>query len=264
MIIRDQLQREITFEKPLRCIVSLVPSQTELLVDLGLEENLVGITKFCVHPVHLLKTKPSVGGTKGVNFKKIRELQPDIILCNKEENTAEMVEELEKIAPVHVSEVIEIKDALELIEMYGVLFNKKETAETLVNNIEKKINDFKNLLPINLKVAYLIWRKPWMVTGNNTFINSLLKFNGWENAFAQREERYPVIELEELNVAAPDLILLSSEPFPFQEKHKKEIENIYKGTIAFVNGEYFSWYGSRLLAAIEYFGQFQKQLSSSL
>ena len=256
MNIRDQLQREITIDKPLRRIVSLVPSQTELLVDLGLEEYLVGITKFCVHPGYLLKTKTVVGGTKEVNLEKIKGLHPDIILCNKEENTPGMVQDLEKIAPVHVSDVIEIKDALELIGMYGVLFNKKETAGILVNNIKLKIDDFRRSSPQKLKVAYFIWRKPWMVTGINTFINSLLKLNGWENVFAHREERYPVIELQELNVVAPDLILLSSEPFPFQEKHKKEIENIYKGTIAFVNGEYFSWYGSRLLAAIEYFGQF--------
>ncbi len=264
MIFQDQLQREITINSPLLRIVSLVPSQTELLIDLGLEQNLVGITKFCVHPEQLRKTKTIVGGTKKVKFEKIRNLQPDIILCNKEENTSSMVQELEKIAPVHVSDVIEIKDALELIEMYGVLFNRKETAESLKNNIERKIDDFRKLRPKKLKVAYVIWRKPWMVTGSNTFINSLLELNGWENVFSDREERYPVIELKEVNLAAPDLILLSSEPFPFKEIHKKEIEHYWKGKIAFANGEYFSWYGSRLLPAIEYFGQFQKQLSSSL
>ncbi|MEP6260266.1 MAG: helical backbone metal receptor [Gillisia sp.] len=264
MIIRDQLQREIIIDRPLLRIVSLVPSQTELLVDLGLEENLVGITKFCVHPRHLLITKTIVGGTKEVKFERIKELQPDIILCNKEENTREMVQELEKIAPVHVSDVIKIQDALELIVMYGVLFNKIETAASLVNNIQQKISDFRRSPPQKLKVAYFIWRKPWMVAGSNTFINSLLELNGWENAFSDREERYSVIDLEELNPAGVDLVLLSSEPFPFKEKHKKEIEERFLGPIAYTDGEYFSWYGSRLLGAIEYFKQFQKQLSSSL
>ena len=264
MIFRDQLQRVITINKPLLRIVSLVPSQTELLVDLGLEENLVGITKFCVHPGHLLKTKIIVGGTKEIKIERIRELQPDIILCNKEENTLEMVQELEKISRVHVSDVIKIQDALKLIEMYGVLFNKIETAASLVNKIANQIEEFRKLPPHKLRVAYFIWRKPWMVAGSNTFINSLLELNGWENVYKDREERYPVIELEELNIARLNLVLLSSEPFPFQEKHKKEIEVLYRGDIAYVDGEYFSWYGPRLLYAIEYFKQFQKQLSSSL
>lgn len=264
MLIRDQLQREITILKPLLRIVSLVPSQTELLVDLGLKENLVGITKFCVHPAYLRKNIPVVGGTKKIKIDKIKALKPDIILCNKEENTQEMVQELEKIAPVHVSDIIEISDALELIEMYGDLFNKKQEAQVLVREIERKLIIFTALPKRKLRVAYFIWRDPWMVAGGNTFINSLLELNGWENIFAGHRDRYPVIEPEELKRVSADLILLSSEPFPFKETHTKEIENFSKGRIAFANGEYFSWYGSRLLQAIDYFQQFQKHLSNSL
>ncbi|QED37838.1 ABC transporter substrate-binding protein [Antarcticibacterium arcticum] len=264
MIIHDQLHREIKILKPLRRIVSLVPSQTELLVDLGLEENLVGITKFCVHPIHLRKTISVVGGTKKVKIDKIKALKPDIILCNKEENTQEMVRELENVAPVHVSDIIEISDALELIEMYGDLFNKKQEAQVLVKGIESKLMIFTALPKRKLRVAYFIWRDPWMVAGKNTFINTLLELNNWENIFAERDERYPVIEPEELTSANVDLILLSSEPFPFSEIHKKEIQHFCKCRITFANGEYFSWYGSRLLQAIDYFGHFQKQLSSSL
>src|SRR5690606_27217427 len=128
-----------------------------------------------------------------------------------------MVQELEKIAPVHVSDVIKTRDALELIEMYGVLFNKIEKAASLVNNIQQKISDFKRSRSQKLRVAYFIWRKPWMVAGSNTFINSLLELNGWENAFGDREERYPIIDLGELNRVGVDLVLLSSEPFPFKE-----------------------------------------------
>src|SRR5690606_22136853 len=116
-------------------------------------------------------------------------------------------------------------------------------------NIQQKISNFRRSRSQKLEVAYFIWRKPWMVAGSNTFINSLLELNGWENAFGDREERYPVIDLEELNPAGVDLVLLSSEPFPFKEKHKKEIEERFLGTIAYADGEYFSWYGSRLLGA---------------
>lgn len=264
MIIKDQLQREIEILKPLLRIVSLVPSQTELLVDLGLEENLVGITKFCVHPPHLRKTIAVVGGTKKVNLEKIKALKPDIIICNKEENTREMVQELENVATVHVSDIIEIKDALELIEMYGDLFNKQQQAQVLVKEIELKLKTFTALPKRKLRVAYFIWRDPWMVAGKATFINTLLELNNWENVFAECTERYPVIEMEELTNANVDLVLLSSEPFPFNEIHKKEIQNSCNSRIAFANGEYFSWYGSRLIPAIDYFRHFQKQLSSSL
>ena len=112
--MQDQLGTQHTFEKtPLR-IVSLVPSQTELLYDLGLEDNIVGITKFCVHPFHFKATKTIVGGTKTIKFDKIKALQPDIIICNKEENTKEIVEELSQICPVWVTDILMIEDNLQM------------------------------------------------------------------------------------------------------------------------------------------------------
>src|SRR5680860_282787 len=125
-MIRDQLQRELNIKDVPKRIISLVPSQTELLVALGLEENIVGITKFCIHPKYLRKSKTVVGGTKKVHFDKIRALNPELILCNKEENTLGMVLELEKIAPVHVSEIIDFENVLILIEMYGKLFDRSK------------------------------------------------------------------------------------------------------------------------------------------
>ena len=264
-MIRDQLQRELNIKAVPKRIVSLVPSQTELLVALGLEENIVGITKFCVHPEHLSKSKSIVGGTKKVHFEKIRELNPDIILCNKEENTLEMVLELEKIAPVHVSEIIDFEDVLNLIEMYGKLFDRSQGANQLNLKLQDKKRKFEKEIPvIQKKVAYFIWRGPWMVAGGNTFINSQLKLNGWENIFENKESRYPEITVEELKDLKLDLILLSSEPYPFKEKHVEEIRQICNVRVELVDGEYFSWYGSRLIPAFDYFKKLQKLLSGFL
>ena len=259
------MHRELNIKAVPKRIISLVPSQTELLVALGLEENIVGITKFCVHPDHLRKSKTIVGGTKKVHFDKIRDLNPEIILCNKEENTLEMVMELEKIAPVHVSEIIGFEDVLNLIEMYGKLFDRDREANQLILKLRKEKKEFEKEIPIiPKKVAYFIWRDPWMVAGGDTFINSLLKLNGWENIFENKESRYPEIIVEELKDLKPDLILLSSEPFPFKEKHVEEMRQICNARIELVDGEYFSWYGSRLIRAFDYFKKLQKLLSSSL
>lgn len=264
MIIKDQLQRELRFEKVPQRIVSLVPSQTELLVDLGLEDSIVGVTKFCVHPSHIKRTTTKVGGTKKVNFQKIKDLDPDIILCNKEENTKEMVEELEKIAPVHVSDIIDIGEALELIEQYGILFKKEKNALRLISKIRELLLELEEEIFPSRKVAYLIWRRPWMAAGSNTFINTLLKINGWKNVFGQGTSRYPEIELGDLEKLGTEVLLLSSEPFPFGDKHISEIQKEFNGKIELVDGEYFSWYGSRLIPAIQYFRKFQMKLSNSL
>ena len=266
MILRDQLQRKLEVKEDLQRIVSLVPSQTELLCDLGLKEKIVGVTKFCVHPGNIRKTSTVVGGTKSLHINKIAKLQPDIILCNKEENTPEMVTELEKIAPVHVSDILSFKDALDIIEVYGQLFRKKFEASALIESIIKEKESFELEIKERrrLKVAYFIWRNPWMLAGRATFINSLLEVNGWENIISDPTSRYPEIDLKDLEFLQPDLILLSSEPFPFRDKHAVEITDHYSGAIELVDGEYFSWYGSRLLPAFKYFREFQMKLSISL
>ncbi|OEY73796.1 ABC transporter substrate-binding protein [Salegentibacter salarius] len=252
MEVIDQLQRKIFLPNIPKRIISLVPSQTELLVDLGLEENLVGVTKFCVHPKYLRKTKTIVGGTKQVKLEKIKALNPDIILCNKEENTQEMVAELEEIAPVHVSDIVKIEDAFELMHQYGDIFQQEALVGTMVNSVRDKITVLQEQIqnkPIR-KVAYFIWKKPLMVAGKDTFIDELLKLNKFENVF--KESRYPETTLEELKAKDPDLLLLSSEPFPFGEKHKEYFSTL-NVEIELVDGEYFSWYGSRLIEAIDYF-----------
>jgi iron complex transport system substrate-binding protein len=265
MIISDQIGRELEISKPLDRIVSLVPSLTELLVYMGLEENIVGITKFCIHPEGLRKKKTIVGGTKKVHLDKFRALNPDIILCNKEENTLDMVLDLEKICPVHVSNVITFQDSLELILKYGDLFGKEQVADELFLELNAKKAIFEaNLSSNKLRVAYFIWRKPWMVVAGNTFINSMLELNGWDNVYKDSKDRYPEIDLEQLKNKDLDLILLSSEPFPFQEKHIAEIQEHTNARIEIVNGEFFSWYGSRQLNSFKYFEEFQNHLSTPL
>ena len=237
-------------------IISLVPSQTELLIDLGLEKVIVGVTKFCVHPNHIKKTKTTVGGTKNCNFVKIKSLNPTHILCNKEENTKEIVEECQKIASTHVSEIYTIKDSMKLIETYGILFFKKTEASQLIQKINYKLNSFNAFIKDKpaLKVAYFIWRNPWMVAGNNTYINHILELNKFDNVY-KNKERYPEIKIEKMmSERKPDLLLLSSEPYPFKEEHGLQLNKTINETKTFfVDGELFSWHGSRLLKAFDYF-----------
>ncbi|NVK08032.1 MAG: ABC transporter substrate-binding protein [Tenacibaculum sp.] len=245
----------MSIDKKYKRIISLVPSQTELLIDLGLEENIVGVTKFCIHPKHLLKTKTIIGGTKNIKVDRIKNLQPDIILCNKEENTKEIVEACQQIAFTHVSDIFTLTDSLELISLYGSFFDKQVEAIKMINKLESKIIDFKKFIENkkSRKVAYFIWRNPWMVAASNTFINHLLELNKFENVYANAK-RYPEVNIKDILKKKPELILLSSEPFPFKEKHITEIkEHTSNSTPILVDGEYFSWYGSRLLKAFDYF-----------
>lgn len=264
MIVYDQLKRKLIVDHIPKRIISLVPSQTELLVDLGLGDLIVGVTKFCVHPENLRKRTTVVGGTKDVNYDKIKALQPDIILCNKEENTPEMVKVLEKISVVHVSDIISLKDAMNIIFEYGKIFNAGDLAVALVEKFQKDLLEFRSFPKTSRTVMYFIWRTPWMIAGKETFINTLLELNGWENLADHQAGRYPEMKIEDLQVLKPDLVLLSSEPFPFKEKHIPEINKHYKGQIELVDGEYFSWYGSRLIPALKYFQDLQMKLSNSL
>lgn len=263
MEFKDQLQRTFTLEKTPKRIISLVPSQTELLYDLGLEDAVVGITKFCVHPYHFKSTKTIVGGTKNIKIEKIKALQPDIILCNKEENTQEMVETLEKICPVHVSDIKTIDDTLEMISQYGTMFKCNTEASKINQKILFHLKDFQTFvkdIPVQ-KVAYFIWRKPWMAAGKDTFINHLLQLCKFENIY-ESLGRYPEVAIENIRKEGdPDIVMLSSEPYPFKEEHAFELgRHTHHAKTIFVDGEYFSWYGSRLAKAFDYFKKLHKRL----
>jgi iron complex transport system substrate-binding protein len=255
-ILIDQIGTSHSFESSPKRIISLVPSQTELLYDLGLEDRIVGITKFCVHPYHFKSTKKIVGGTKKVHYDRIRLLEPDIIICNKEENTQEIVEELRKICTVWVTNIATIEDNFQMITDFGQIFDQRTEARKWNDKLAFALSDFKNFIkdiPVK-KVAYFIWKNPYMVAGSGTFIDELLKLNHFQNYFASKE-RYPEIELEKMDEEGDlDLILLSSEPFPFKAEDGYEIASCTRnGKAILVDGEMFSWHGSRLLKAFDYF-----------
>ncbi|WP_420151102.1 helical backbone metal receptor [Spirosoma sp.] len=232
-------------------IISVVPSQTELLIDLGLDDELVGITKFCVHPADKVKGKAIVGGTKTLDIEKIHHLKPTLILANEEENTRDQIEELQQRYAVHVTDVNTFPDALSMIREVGTLVGKKPEAEALACQIESSFQPV--LTAYRPTVAYLIWRKPYMVAANDTFIHTMLEIAGFRNAFAHLT-RYPDVTSAALQAAHPELIFLSSEPYPFTHKHVTEFQAIYPSAkIQLVDGEMFSWYGSRLLRASNYF-----------
>jgi iron complex transport system substrate-binding protein len=254
--LKDQVGTVHNFNQSPTKIVSLVPSQTELLVDLGLEQQIKGITKFCVHPYHLKQIKTVVGGTKKVHVQKIRELNPDIIIANKEENTLEMVEELRSICKVWVTDVVTLEDNQQMIEDFGVMFNKRTEAARLVAKINFGLEHFRHFMANKPghKVAYFIWKDPYMAAGRNTFIQTMLEINKFENIYLQKG-RYPEVELKKIRLEGdPDLVLLSSEPFPFTDKDAFEIGRFtHHAKAVFVDGEMFSWYGSRIPYALQYF-----------
>lgn len=256
-LLLDQLGRRVGLTTyPPKRIVSLVPSQTELLADLGLGSRVVGITKFCVHPTSWRKEKTIVGGTKQLHLDRIRQLQPDLIIANQEENDREQVETLAQEFPVWVSKVVDLPTALGMITGVGEATGKRTLAEDLGLKIEASFADLENF-PIR-SCAYLIWRKPFMVSGGDTFIQAMLEAAGFENVFGH-QDRYPEVSLEELSAADPDWILLSSEPFPFREKHIVELSEVCPNAeIRLVDGEMFSWYGSHLLRSADYFRTLRK------
>ncbi len=260
--ILDQLGRKVSPNPfPPKRIVSLVPSQTELLFYLGLENEVVGLTRFCIHPHEKVKTKPIVGGTKQVHIEKVLALSPDLVIANKEENTAGVVSELQKFVPVFVSDVNDLSSALEMIELLGRITNTSEMAGKLCADIQRAMADMPEYKP--LKTAYLIWKKPWMAAGGGTFIHSMMALAGFENVFSHNS-RYPEITLTQLQDLEPGLVLLSSEPYPFKEKDKKDFEMLKKNCVlSIVDGEAFSWYGNRMLETTQYLQKFNKQIRTS-
>ena len=249
MHFTDQLHRTLFLPNPPQRIISLVPSQTELLVDLGLEDRIVGITKFCIHPSRLRKSKTIVGGTKNYRMEVIDSLQPDLILGNKEENDQKGIEELTKKYPVWMSDIFNLEDALDMIGKVGDITESKKKAQEIIQRIE---NSFAENISIKGTCVYLIWNNPIMVAGKNTFIGDMLERAGFQNLV--EKERYPELSLEEVRDLNPEFLLLSSEPFPFKEKHIQEFQNFLPKTkILLVDGELFSWYGSRLLKSSYYF-----------
>ena len=259
----DQLGNEVTVNYPPKRIVSIVPSQTELLFDLGLDDEVIGITKFCIHPIEKFAAKTKIGGTKKLLIEKIRDLKPDLIIGNKEENTQGEVELLMQEFPVWMSDISNLEDAMKAISQIGELVNREPEAAYLNHLINAGFTDLQTLAvtkKIDKTFAYLIWKDPYMVAGKATFIDDILRKIGLNNVIKQ--SRYPEIGLSQLQTLNPQLIFLSSEPYPFKQKHIDEIQEVMPNAkVILVDGEMFSWYGSRLVKAVQYFFEFQDQLS---
>ncbi|MFA5669842.1 MAG: helical backbone metal receptor [Balneolaceae bacterium] len=237
-------------------IISLVPSLTELIIDLGLANRLIGRTRFCIHPADVVDEIAIIGGTKNPNIEKIKALQPDFILANKEENRQEDIEELQKDCYVHLTEIDTIEDALIAIIEIGTQLGAKEKAEDLVQQIQNTLSQKEDYKP--LRTAYFIWKEPWMVAGSNTYIHEIMKEWNLENIFSN-QSRYPEIDLSILKDDSPNLIILSSEPYPFKEKHIAEVQKFCPNSqIVLLDGEWFSWYGSRMVHSFNALNEWRK------
>lgn len=215
----DQMGRCVTLNGVPKRVVSMVPSQTELLFDLGLEKHVVGVTKFCLYPGRARRTKVVVGGTKRIHLDTTVALKPDLIIGNKEENTKELVHELSEICPVWMSDILDVQAALNMIEEVGYIFEVQSQAQQIIADL---INAFNSLVKFDkFRVLYFIWKDPYIVAASETFIDHILKVIGLENA-ARHLSRYPSLEIAEIKVLAPDIIFLSSEPYPFNPHYSIE------------------------------------------
>jgi ABC-type Fe3+-hydroxamate transport system substrate-binding protein len=232
--------------EPVR-IISLVPSITELLADLGLKDNIAGITKFCVHPPDLLPTKQMIGGTKKINLPQAKHLHPTLIIANKEENLKAEVDELAADYPVWLTDISTLEDAYQMIQDIGILCGRHSEASRMIHDIRIEFEALQPLQAGKIPAAYLIWRKPYMTVGGDTFISNMMNAAGFRNVFAD-QIRYPVVEINDLRDSGCKVILLSSEPFPFKTKHQDELKTLIPDVNSILaDGEMFSWYGSRLL-----------------
>jgi len=248
----DQLGRTIKLENKPRRIISLVPSQTELLFDLGLNEEVIGITKFCIHPPIWHSSKEKIGGTKNLNIDKIIQLKPDLIIANKEENDQDQIKSLIEQFPVWISDIKNLDDACLMIKDISELVDKSDNGKEIIKKIKKEFTKLDENLP-KISCSYLIWDNPIMTVGGDTFISDMLARAGFNNVF-QHKQRYPETTIEELKEKNPKYLLLSSEPYPYFEKLIPDYErNFPKMKIRLVDGELFSWYGSRLLNSPDYF-----------
>lgn len=257
--VSDDLGNVITLKDyPLR-IASTVPSITELLHHLDLENEIVGITNFCTHPKHFRKTKTRIGGTKTIDISLVKELSPDLIIANKEENIKEQIDELGAIFPVFVTDIIHLLDAQRMISNIGILTNRTILSNRINHDISRAFSSASN--GEERSYAYLIWKNPYMAAGPNTFIHHILKYCGWNNVLRQSNNRYPEIRLDELKSLSPEVVFLSSEPYPFRDKNKKELEKeLLDSKIILIDGRLISWYGPSLTEVPAYLNRIKRQL----
>lgn len=238
-------------------IVSLVPSITELLCDLGLAQQIVGRTGFCIHPADLVRAIPKIGGTKDVNFEKIRALAPTHLIVNIDENEKPAVEALAAFIPhVIVTHPQTPRDNLELYRLLGGIFGAESQADCLCRGFEHAYAALTaRPRPAPRTVLYCIWQDPWMTVSKDTYIASMLAEIGWQVWQAPKPERYPVFDWSPAVIEAIDTVLLSTEPYRFTAAHVDALERQIGVPVQLVDGEMLSWYGSRAIAGLHYLRQ---------
>ena len=240
-------------------IVSLVPSITELICELGLADQLVGRTGFCIHPNAILKSIPKVGGTKSVNLEKLRALAPTHVILNVDENTRETADALAQFVPnVIVTHPLAPLDNLALYRQIGSAFGREREAEFLCERFDSAYRAVLQRKFKARKVLYLIWKDPWMTVSRNTYISRTLALFGMHTVPERSQKRYP--ELESLEVKGAELILLSTEPYRFREKHRAELESVLAKPVLLIDGEMTSWYGSRAIQGLRFLAGFSAAL----
>ena len=255
----DGVGRKVELARPPKRIVSTVPSQSEYLFDLGLEDEVIGITKFCIHPKSWFESKQKIGGTKNLHLEKIAALNPDLIIANKEENTLSDIEWLAERFPVYISDINSLNEAHQAMSDIGILTDRQVQAEDWLNRIKDEQRVYNAADQEFGTVAYLIWNDPLMAVGSNNFIHDMLGIGGWDNCFGHLK-RYPVVTIDDIIAEAPHLLFLSSEPFPFKQSHVSYFkEHLPQTEVLIVDGEMFSWYGSRLLKSFKYFDELRQK-----
>jgi ABC-type Fe3+-hydroxamate transport system substrate-binding protein len=260
-VFRDQLNREVVLHNVPQRIVSLVPSQTEFLHQIG--ANVVGQTIFCIHPKDKQRQTVRIGGTKKLKKEVISALKPDLIIGNKEENHSEDIAQLSQHVPVWVSDVHDVDSAIEMMHQMGALLDKEQQARMITEEIDRRWSRFPTLTEGQQKrVLYLIWRDPYMGVGGGTFIHDLLTRSGFDNVLGQKS-RYPTLTNDMISHLDVDIVMLSSEPYPFKEKHITEMTRLAKGAkVVLVDGEMWSWYGNRMIIAADYIYQFREDIQN--
>jgi ABC-type Fe3+-hydroxamate transport system substrate-binding protein len=245
-------------------IVSLVPSVTELVCDLGLAGQLVGRTGFCIHPWDTVRRIPKVGGTKDVDLAKVRALEPTHVLVNIDENRLETADALaEFVEHVIVTHPLAPRDNLALYRLIGGVFGALEAAEALCAEFERTLAGLRRRPPDPADVVYLVWRDPWMTIAPDTYIARTLELIGWRTLPRETEERYPEIDLSAY-AGAVDRVLLSSEPFHFKQDHIAEVAALVPGAqVTLIDGEMTSWYGSRAIPGLRYLDDYARGAGST-
>lgn len=256
-------------------IVSLVPSLTELLCTLGLREQLVGRTGFCIHPRESLREVVKVGGTKAVDVERVRALRPTHLVVNVDENEKPTVDRIAEFVPnVVVTHPLTVDDNVALIERFGEVFERRAAARALVERQHEARSALRARGFAPLPVLYLIWRKPWMSIGRETFIAAMLAEAGMRSVIESGEPRYPVIDDPALDDLGARVVLLSSEPFRFTARHRDALLGelaardggvaAARPLVECIDGEMTSWYGGRAIDGLDYLREFRQRLDRSL